>query len=252
MGKTACAMAIAIHIAGLPVIEGRRRRGVYFASLEMSKHQLGVRTICMLAGVNSRRVRAGMLTPADWQALSAAATEWASLPIWLDDKPSMSPLEIRSRVKQRRSAWDHEGGPELALVVVDYLQLCSHGGALRPNADRQEIVSYVSEQLKNLAKDMNVPVLALAQLNRAVEKARDKRPELSDLRESGALEQNADTIVFLHREDYYLRDKTPPEMRGVVELLMRKGRNCGTGEARTRFYADCARFADDPAAEPYT
>lgn len=243
MGKTACAMKIAIRVAATPPRAGEPMPGVAFFSLEMTKEQLVTRAICTEARVDSNKARTGMLLPKDWTELTATGKWLGSIPLWIDDQRPSTPIEIRA--KARRIAKECEkNGARLSLVVVDYLQLVHAAMLIQRGANREQEVSFVAQCLRNLATDLHVPVLALAQLNRVVDRAKEKRPTLSDLRESGGIEANADTVIFIHREDYYLKEKTPEQDRGIAELIVEKQRHGPTGTAKTRFYPTCVLFDD--------
>ncbi len=242
MGKTAFAMEVAMNAAGARV-RGGAPSSVLVFSLEMPRAQLTARTVCTAARVHIKRLRSGHCTPSDWNALTVAAARIADLPVYFDDRPGLSPLEIRA--KARRVQRDEErAGRRLGVIVVDYLQLCRARQFVASNASREQEVSFVSQALKDLAKELEVPVVVLAQLNRDVAKAKDKRPGLTDLRESGAVEQNADAVIFVHREDYYLGDKTPVDQRGAAELIVAKSRMGESGTTRAYYYAGCGLFTD--------
>jgi replicative DNA helicase len=249
MGKTAFAMALALNVAGTIPTAGVRQ-GVAFFSLEMDREQLAARTVCSEARVDSERLRTGTCQPEDWARLTQAASWLAQIPLVIDDRPGMSPLEIRAKCRRiqaemARLPKDSAGNvTQLSLVVVDYLQLMKARAMLQNNASREQEVSACSQVLKDLSKELRVPVVALAQLNRIVASAKDKRPELQDLRESGAIEQNADTVIFIHREEYYMKEKTPNDLRGVAEIIVGKQRNGRTDTVKTRFVAQYTRFED--------
>lgn len=212
MGKTALALNVARNAsvdAGIPV-------GVF--SLEMSKEQLAMRLLCSEARVDSHKIRTGFLSQQECSKLLHAAGSFMEVPIYIDDTPAISPLELRA--KARRMMADRG----LGLVIVDYLQLMRG----RETAERREQeISEISRSLKGLAKELDIPVIALSQLNRKVEERHDKRPQLSDLRESGAIEQDADVIAFIYRDEVYNRDSTE---RGIAEILIGKQRNGPSGE----------------------
>lgn len=212
MGKTALALNIARNAAvesGIPV-------GVF--SLEMSKEQLAMRLLCSEARVDSHKIRTGFLSQQECSKLLHAAGSLMDVPIYIDDTAAISPLELRA--KARRMMADQG----LGMVIVDYLQLMRG----RETAERREQeISEISRSLKGLAKELDIPVIALSQLNRKVEERHDKRPQLSDLRESGAIEQDADLIAFIYRDEVYNRD-TPD--RGIAEILIGKQRNGPSGE----------------------
>lgn len=238
MGKTAFAVGRAPHVADGPKSpdtgEYDRPGTVLVFSAEMPKEQLAARLVCTEGGVDLQRLRTCTLTPDDYAVLTAAGSALAARGIVIDDRSQPTVLEMRavSRRVARKAA--KEGRP-LRLIVVDYLQLCRGEGR-----SREEEVASISRGLKALAKAMKVPVIALSQLNRAGDKrGAGARPELSDLRESGSLEQDADAVVFIHREDYH--DENTPN-RGIAEIIIRKQRNGPTGTVRVRYYASCTRF----------
>jgi replicative DNA helicase len=227
MGKTAFVLNVAEHVG----IESRLPVAVF--SLEMSREQLVMRMLSSLSGVDGNRLRRGFLGREDWPLLSRAAGKLAEAPIYIDDSAACSVLEIRA--KARRLKADHG----LGLVIVDYLQLIR--GRDRSESRQQEI-SEISRSLKGLAKELKVPVIALSQLSRAVEsRGGDKRPQLSDLRESGAIEQDADVVAFIFREDMY-RDES--EQQGIAEVIVRKQRNGPTATVKLAFRRECTRFGN--------
>jgi replicative DNA helicase len=250
MGKTACGMAIALNVAGA-CKEGEPRNGVLFFSFEMSREQLSTRTICTEARVDMQRVRLGKLWENDWAKLTKAGSWLSAIPLWIDDKSGATPLDIRAKARRLARELERTTHTRLALVVVDYVQLVRARSMLPQNASREQEVSLASSYLKQLSKELNVPVLALAQLNRAVEKQKDKRPQLADLRESGALEQDADNVIFVHREEYYLKDRTPAADQGIAELIVAKQRNGPSGvAARLSFEARYALFKNSDTPTP--
>lgn len=213
-------------------------------SLEMPREQLGTRMVCSEGRVDLGKLRQGYLQPEDWRRLTEAASYLSSLPIWIDDTPALGILELRAKVRRIQAEYNRPATPsaperKVGLVVVDYLQLMK--GRDGVNSREQEI-SEISRGLKQLAKELCVPVIALSQLNRAVETrtTKDKRPQLSDLRESGAIEQDADTIIFIYRDEYYNAETT--SSKGIAELIIAKQRNGPTGKVLTRFTATCTRF----------
>jgi replicative DNA helicase len=239
MGKTAFALNIAQYV-GI-VLRGR----VLVLSLEMSAAQLVQRMLCSEAKVDSQAVRTGRLTPSDWHRLTAAAGRLSEAAIFIDDTPGLSVLEARA--KARRMKAEHG----LDLLVIDYLQLMRGRTALE---SRQQEISEISRSLKALAKELHVPVVALSQLSRAVESraTRDFRPQLSDLRESGALEQDADLILFLYRPSVYKED-LPPEEANLTEVIIGKQRNGPVGTVKLVFLPQYARFENiaDPHRAPF-
>jgi replicative DNA helicase len=228
MGKTAFALNIAQY-AGVHL-----RQKVLVLSLEMSSQQLVQRMLCSEAKVDSQAVRTGYLTSADWNRLTSAAGRLAEAPIFIDDSAGVTVLEARA--KARRMKAEHG----LDMIIIDYLQLM-RGRSNQEN--RQQEISEISRSLKALAKELNVPVVALSQLSRAVEARahRDFRPQLSDLRESGALEQDADLILFLYRQKVYKEDVAPEEEK-IAEVIIGKQRNGPIGTVKLVFLHDNARF----------
>jgi replicative DNA helicase len=228
MGKTAFALNIA-QFVGVHL-----RQKVLVLSLEMSAQQLVQRMLCSEAKVDSQAVRTGYLSPSDWHRLTAAAGRLSEAAIFIDDSPGLTVLEARA--KARRMKAEHG----LDLLVIDYLQLMRGRGGIE---NRQQEISEISRSLKALAKELNVPVVALSQLSRAVEARaqRDFRPQLSDLRESGALEQDADVILFLYRQKVYKED-VPPEEEKIAEVIIGKQRNGPIGTVKLVFLPEYARF----------
>ena len=219
MGKTALALNITQHAA----IEGGIPSAIF--SLEMAKEQLALRMLCSEAKVDAHRLRGGFLSDSDWPRLTRAAGSLSEAPIFIDDTPSLSALEMRA--KSRRLKAEHH----LGLVVVDYLQL------MRGRADserREQEISEISRSLKALAKELNIPVIALSQLNRRVEDRGDRRPQLADLRESGAIEQDADVIIFLYRDEVYNKSEDNPH-KGKAEIIIGKQRNGPTDKFELAF-----------------
>lgn len=226
MGKTAFALNIARNAA----VEAKVASAVF--SLEMSKEQLAMRLLCAEARIDSSRLRSGFFSKADWVNLTDAAGVLSDAPIYIDDTPNISALEIRA--KARRLKMERN----LGLVVIDYLQLMrSHYTAERRDLE----ISEISRSLKALAKELDVPVLALSQLNRKLEERGDKRPQLADLRESGALEQDADVVAFIYRDEVYNKDENNPN-KGKAELLISKQRNGPTGVVPLAFLTAYTRF----------
>jgi replicative DNA helicase len=242
MGKTALALGLALAVAESEVWSGkaRRRQASAIFSLEMPREQLGTRMIYSEAGVNSAKLRRGaQFSQDEWGAITESASAIAKLPLWIDDTPAITPMALRAKTRRLRSQAE-KLGVELGLVVVDYLQLMD-GKALRgKNGSRENEITEISKSLKAIAKECGVHMLALSQLNRDVEKRADKRPQLSDLRESGSIEQDADNVVFIHREAYYKPDDE--EAKGKAELIIAKQRNGPTGRAMVAFRDDCVRF----------
>ena len=230
MGKTALALNIARNAAVLGNV------AVAIFSLEMSKEQLSMRMLCAEARVDSSRLRSGFLNPEDWANITDAASALSEAPIYIDDSPDISATSIRT--KSRRLKMDKD----LGLIIIDYLQLMRG----HENTERRDLeISDISRSLKLLAKELNVPVVALSQLNRKLEERSDKRPQLSDLRESGALEQDADVVAFIYRDEVYNKDENNPN-RGVAEVILAKQRNGPTGVVPLTFLGAYTRF-ENPA-----
>ena len=261
MGKTSLVLNMAVNVALPKIVEtegpesdregaGNVRQepgsGVAIFSLEMPREQLAARLLCSEARVDVSKLRQGYLQAEDWSRLTKAAGELAKLPVWIDDTSDLSVLELRAKVRRIQAMTDQTKG-RLGLVMIDYLQLMSGNPRV---TSREQQISEISRNLKKLAKDLSVPVVALSQLNRAVETrgSKDKRPQLSDLRESGAIEQDADTIVFIYRDDYY--NPEDPGVAGLAELIVAKQRNGPTGRIKVRFTKACTRF-DNLAEEEY-
>jgi replicative DNA helicase len=229
MGKSALGLCMAANVA-------LRDIPVAFFSLEMSRQEIAQRLMCMEGKVDSHTIRTGKLSNDDWPRLTRACATLESIPLYVDDTPALSLLELRSRaqtVKRRE--------PTLGLIVVDYLQLMTVGGSIE---SRLQEVSTISRGLKAIARDLSVPVLALSQLSRAVEQRTDKRPMLSDLRESGGIEQDADVVMFIYRDDYYNKDS---DQEGLAELHVAKHRNGPTDTVKLAFLRRYAKFSQVPA-----
>ena len=209
------------------------KKPVVVFSLEMSKEQLVQRMLCSHARVDAQKVRTGYLSHQDWPKLTNAAGKLSEAPIFIDDTPAQTVLEIRA--KARRLKMKHD----ISLIVIDYLQLMQ--GA-RSSENRQQEISEISRSLKALAREIRVPVIAVSQLSRAVEQRTGNRPQLSDLRESGAIEQDADVVVFIFREEYY---QPSEENKNKAEAIIAKQRNGPTGVIPLVFLKEWTRF-DNP------
>jgi replicative DNA helicase len=231
MGKTSLCLNIAQHAAR----ETGEAVGVF--SLEMSKEQLVLRLLCTDARVNAHRLRTGQLSEKEWAKLAKAYATLSAARIFIDDSATITPLEIRA--KCRRLAAEHG----LGLVIVDYLQLVAGSGR---SENRQQEIASISRSLKGLAKELSVPVVALSQLSRAPEARQDRRPQLADLRESGAIEQDADLVIFIYREEEY---KPSEENRGLAELIIGKQRNGPTGLVKLYFIKEYTRFENFESRE---
>jgi replicative DNA helicase len=227
MGKTSFALNVGVNACHAA------RSAVAVFSLEMPKDQLVKRMLCSEARVDAGRLRTGQLAREDWPALAQAAGMLSDLPVYIDDTPGLTLMELRS--KARRIASEQK---QLGLIIIDYLQLMRSGTKVD---SREQEISEISRSLKGLAKELSIPVIALSQLNRGVESRgnKDKRPQLSDLRESGAIEQDADTIWFVYRDEVYNKESLD---QGVAELIIGKQRSGPTGTARIRFFSQYTRF----------
>ena len=227
MGKTALCMNIAQYVGSLG--DGGTPVGIF--SLEMSKEQLVTRLLSSESEVGQSKLRTGALSGADWQRLAQAAGKLCDAAIFIDDSPGMGILELRARARRLKK----EHG--LSLLIIDYLQLMRG----RSSAERREQeISEISRSLKALAKELDIPVIAISQLNRMVEQREDRRPRLSDLRESGAIEQDADVIIFIYRDEVY--NKGGEENKGVAEIIIGKQRNGPTDTVKLAFQSECATF----------
>ncbi|MBX3245261.1 MAG: replicative DNA helicase [Acidobacteria bacterium] len=233
MGKTALCLNIAQRAAV------RENAVVAVFSLEMSKEQLVMRMLSAQASVDARNLRLGILSPAEWGRLAEAIADLSSTRLYIDDTPGISVLEMRAKL--RRLAVEQKS---LDLIVVDYLQLMGGGG--KRNENRQQEVSQISRDLKALAKEFNCPVIALSQLSRAPEARNPPRPMMSDLRESGSIEQDADVVAFIFRQDYYSKnpDEIPENEQNIAELIIAKQRNGPTDTIKLAFLKQFTRFED--------
>ena len=227
MGKSAFAINIATNVA---VQSGK---GVAIFNLEMSKDQVGNRILCSEAMVDSNKIRTGQIEDNDWVKLASTVGKLSEAPIYIDDTAGISIMEIRAKCRKLKLERD------IGLVVIDYLQLVQGSG--KRNASREQEISEISRSLKILAKELNIPVIALSQLSRSVEKRDDKRPMLSDLRESGAIEQDADIVIFLYRDDYYNENS---EKKNIAEVILAKHRGGSTGTVDLAWLPSYTKFAN--------
>jgi len=233
MGKTAFCLNIAQHASM------QKQLTVAVFSLEMAKEQLVMRMLCSEARIDAHRLRSGFLGQTDWPKLSTAAGKLADASIFIDDTPALSSMEMRAKTRRLKA------DKGLDLVIVDYLQLMS--GRSRSDSREQEI-SEISRSLKALAKELGVPVVALSQLNRGVESRMDKRPILADLRESGAIEQDADVIIFIYRDEVYNKESME---KGIAEVIIGKQRNGPVGTRKLTWLDKYTRFEDLTSREQY-
>ena len=227
MGKPSFAMNIAQNAA---LVE---KTGVAVFSLEMSKEQLVMRLLSSVGRIDSQRIRTGKLTTEDWPKLSRAVGMLTDAPIYIDDTPAISVLEMRAKIRRLAAQY------EIGLIIVDYLQLMRG----RSTENRTQEISDISRSLKALAKEHHIPVIALSQLNRGLESRTDKRPMMSDLRESGAIEQDADVIAFIYRDEVYNKGDDNPE-KGLAEIIIGKQRNGPTGIVKLAFIKEFTKFED--------
>jgi replicative DNA helicase len=233
MGKSALGLCIAANLAV------RHEVPVALFTLEMSKAEVTQRLMCSEAKVESQRLRTGKLAAEDWPRLTAACDKLAKAPIYVDDTGSITMMEIRAKARRLKSR-----EPSLGLIAVDYLQLMTSGSTAE---NRVQEVSQISRNLKVLARDLDVPILAMSQLSRAVEQRHDKRPILSDLRESGSIEQDSDLVLFIYRDEYYNEDS---DQQGLAEVHLAKHRNGPTDSIKLSFLKRYAKFADLATAPP--
>lgn len=225
MGKT----ALCLNMAANAAVDYHFPVAIF--SLEMSKEQLVMRMLAAAARIDQKRLRTGQLNAEEWGAFLQKIGPLSSAPIYIDDTPAITIRELRAKARRLQS---REG--DLGLILVDYLQLMGGSGH---SENRQQEVSEISRSLKALARELNVPIIALSQLSRTVEQTKDKRPQLSHLRESGSLEQDADIVLFIHREEYYNEDT---DRRGIADLIIAKHRNGPTGTVELAFQNELTRF----------
>jgi len=224
MGKSALTLNIATNVA----LEGKP---VAIFSLEMGKEEVATRMLCSTARIDSMKLRSGQLGEAVWPRLTDAAGKLYNAPVFVDDSPVVTVTDIRAKCRRLRRAHG------LGLIVVDYIQLMQ--GSLREN--RQQEIAEISRSLKNLARELEVPILAVSQLNRNLESREDKRPRLGDLRESGSLEQDADIVMFIYRDEYYNEGS---DERGIAEVVVAKHRAGSVGTVKMTFMPEFTKFSD--------
>jgi len=236
MGKTSCLLNIAEHMA---VVE---RKSVAIFSLEMGKEQLAQRLLASHARFDLRQMRRGMISSEDWTKLQLAAGDLESAPIFIDDSPVLTILQLRAKARRLEAAH------KIEAIFIDYLQLMSYAG----RADsRQEQITEISRGIKALARELNVPVITAAQLNRGPADRDSHRPRMSDLRESGSIEQDADVVMLLHLEDYYHRGEPDYMPNNITELIVAKQRNGPTGTVKLTFLPACTRFETLASADAF-
>lgn len=230
MGKTAFALNIAQNAA----MKSNVPCAIF--SLEMSKEQLATRLIAMDSMVDSQAIRTGQLVDSDWDKLMDSTYRVGSTPMFIDDTPGITIAELRSKCRKLKQTQD------IGLIIIDYLQLMNGSGR---SESRQQEISEISRSLKKLARELNVPVIALSQLNRAVDSREDHKPVMSDLRESGAIEQDADVIMFIYRDDYYNKESTKP---GIADIIVAKQRNGSTGPIELVWLGKYTKFGNKERA----
>ncbi len=223
MGKTSFALNLAERVS-------RRQKAVVIFSLEMASQQVISNMLCGASQVDGQSVRSGRLTDQEYKRLQDEAARLYESPIFVDDMPGLTPTTLRAKCRRLKQKHD------IQMVIIDYLQLMSTG---RREESRQQEISTISRSMKGLARELSIPVIALSQLNRDVESREDHKPRMSDLRESGAIEQDADVIMLLHREEYF---KPTEENRGLAQLIIAKQRNGPTGQVTLRFFREYMRF----------
>lgn len=230
MGKTAFCLNIVTHVAL------REQKSVLVFSLEMGKEQLVLRMLCAEAEIDAQKIRTGEMGNHDFSKLTQAMGKLGDAPIYIDDTPGMTVMEMRAKARKIQM----ESGGDLGLIVIDYLQLMQgSSGSSGNEANRAQEISAISRGLKGLARELRVPVMALSQLSRAVESRQDKRPMLSDLRESGAIEQDADLVMFIYRDEYYNKESERP---GTADIIIAKQRNGPVGDISLLFQNSITRF----------
>jgi replicative DNA helicase len=235
MGKTSLALNIAEHVGLVDAIP------IAVFSLEMGRQQLAERFLCSISEIDSQKVRRGLLSDEDYKKLADACAELSEAPIYIDDTSTLTPLELRAKARRLKSRHD------IQCIVVDYLQLM-HLGSGRAESRQQEITT-ISRYIKALARELSVPVVVLSQLNRSPEGREGHRPRMSDLRESGSIEQDADVVMLLHREDYYHRGELDYQQDNTAELIIAKQRNGPTGTVRLTFREKITRFENASRVE---
>jgi replicative DNA helicase len=236
MGKTALAMNLIEHISA----DSRLPTAVF--SLEMSKQQLAQRMLCSRGAIDAHKLRKGMLQAHEYAHLANVVGELAKAPIWVDDSPGLTPMELRA--KARRLKLQHD----VKCIMIDYMQLMDNPGV----ESRQQQISEISRGIKAVARELNVPVIALSQLNRGSENRDGHRPRMSDLRESGSIEQDADVVMLLHREDYYRMSEPDFQPDNIAELIIAKQRNGPTGTVKLTFLNKATRFENlSTQADPF-
>ena len=235
MGKTACALSMARNMAV------DFHKPVAFFSLEMTGQELAMRLISSEARLPGDKLKKGHLEPYEKEQLKRGAQPLNNAPIYIDDTPQLTIFELRAKARRLKQRYD------IQMIFIDYLQLMSSGSSDNRNGNREQEISMISRQLKSLSKELGIPVLAMSQLSRAVENRVGNKPQLSDLRESGAIEQDADIVMFIYRPEYYgIQEDDHGSTLGMADLIIAKHRSGGTGDVRLRFVKEFARFENPP------
>ncbi len=231
MGKTACALSMARNMAV------DFKKPVAFFSLEMTGQELAMRLISSEAKLDGKKLKTGKLAPFEKEQLKRGAQPLSNAPIYIDDTPQLTIFELRAKARRLKQRYD------IQMIFIDYLQLMTSGSADNRNGNREQEISMISRQLKALSKELQIPVLAMSQLSRAVENRVGNKPQLSDLRESGAIEQDADIVMFIYRPEYYgIQEDDHGSTHGMADLILAKHRSGAVGEVRLRFVSEYARF----------
>ncbi len=238
MGKTSLALNMAEHIGMMDKIP------IAIFSLEMGRQQLAERFLCSISEIDSQKVRRGLLSDEDYKKLADACADLSETPIFIDDTSTLTPLELRAKARRLKSMHD------IQCIVVDYLQLMHLGGS--STVSRQQEITTISRYIKALARELSIPVVVLSQLNRSPEGREGHRPRMSDLRESGSIEQDADVVMLLHREDYYHRSDEDYQQDNSAELIIAKQRNGPTGSVKLVFREKITRFENASRIEQQT
>ena len=235
MGKTACALSMARNMAV------DFKKAVAFFSLEMTGQELAMRLISSEAKLDGKKLKTGKLEPYEKEQLKRGAQPLNSAPIYIDDTPQLTIFELRAKARRLKQRYD------IQMIFIDYLQLMSSGSSDNRNGNREQEISMISRQLKALSKELQIPVLAMSQLSRAVENRVGNKPQLSDLRESGAIEQDADIVMFIYLPEYYgIQEDDHGSTIGMADLIVAKHRSGGVGDVRLRFVKEYARFENPP------
>lgn len=250
MGKSALANHIVMSVAMRRNPVGEPRDGVLYVSMEMPKEQQAQRMLSTLARIDMDQLREGRIHPNQWAFINDAGSRINGAPIEISDRPGQTPMQIRANARRLSAQWrrdvDDKGQPKvrLALIVIDYIQKLDGRSLATKGATKAEQIGACSGALKDLAKDLNIPIVALAQVNRATDRSKSKRAGLADLRESGSIEADADAVWMLFRDEYYTKERTKPEKRNLAEISIEKARSGKTGRVFVKFIGAYTLFAD--------